>query len=83
MSDQERPALPYEALRAAVADDEHARTQLDELHAHVAGDAPDPARIATHVDALRGVRDAEAYLLNWWDDPRTQGWIKSLGDAGL
>jgi hypothetical protein len=83
MTDQERPALPYDALSAAVADDERARTELDALRTHVHGDAPDPERIAGHVDALRGVKDAEAHLLNWWDDPRTQRWFKALGDAGL
>ncbi len=86
MNDQERPTLPplpYDDLRSAVGDDPDARAELDALHAHLATGAPDPERIASHVDALRGVHDAEARIANWWDDPVTQRWIKAIGDAGL
>jgi hypothetical protein len=86
MNDEGRPAaprLPYDELRDAVGADPAAQAELDALHAHLGDDAPDPGRIAGHVDALRGVRDAEARIANWWDDPVTQRWIKALGDAGL
>jgi hypothetical protein len=86
MNDDGRPAkppLPYDELRHAIGDDAAARTELDALHAHLAEANPDPTRIAGHVDALRGVRDAEARLVNWWDDPVTQRWLKALGDTGL
>jgi hypothetical protein len=85
MNDDGRPAspLPYDELRSAIGDDETARRELDALHAHLGEPHPDPARIVQHVDALRGVHDAEARVANWWDDPLTQRWIKALGDAGL
>jgi len=85
MNDERRPVtpLPYDELRTSIGDDPAARDQLDALHAHLAEPNPDPKRIAGHVDALRGVHDAEARLANWWDDPGTQSWLKSLGDAGL
>jgi hypothetical protein len=86
MNDDGRPAtpmLPYDDLRSAIGDDPSARAELDALHAHVTGPNPDPQRITGHIDALRGVRDAEARLANWWDDPATQRWFKALGDTGL
>jgi hypothetical protein len=86
MNDDGRPAkpqLPYDKISSAIGADDAARAELDALNAYLAEAAPDPARIAQHVDALRGVRDAEAHVVIWWDDPVTQGWFKSLGDAGL
>jgi hypothetical protein len=86
MNDPNRPGaplLPYDELRHAVGDDPSAQGELDALHAHLAASEPDPARIRGHVDALRGVRDAEARIANWWDDPVTQRWIKAISDAGL
>jgi hypothetical protein len=86
MTDENRPAtpmLPYDELRSAIGDDPTARNELDALHAHLQEDRPDPARVERHVDALRGVRDAEARIANWWDDPAVQRWIKALSDTGL
>jgi len=86
MNDDGRPAtpmLPYDELRGAIGDDPAARNELDALHAHLNEPNPDPAQIARHVDALRGMHDAEARVANWWDDPLTQTWFKALGDAGL
>jgi hypothetical protein len=86
MSDQSgppKPPLPYDELHAAIGDDPAARRELDDLRAHLDAPSPDPARVRGHVDALRGVRDAEARIANWWDDPATQNWIMFLTDAGL
>jgi hypothetical protein len=86
MNDDRRPTtppLPYDDLRSAIGDDPAARDRLDALRAHLDEANPDPTTIAGHVDALRGVHDAEARVANWWDDPVTQGWFKALGDAGL
>jgi hypothetical protein len=80
---QMRPELPYEDLHAAIGPDEAARAQLDALRAHLERPQPDPAAVQTHVDALRGVRDIEARIAIWWEDPKTQLWIKGLTDAGL
>jgi hypothetical protein len=86
MSDQPlppKPPLPYDELHAAIGDDPAARRELDALRANLEGSQPDPVRVRGHVDALRGVRDVEARIANWWDDPRTQNWIMVLTDAGL
>jgi hypothetical protein len=86
MDDQERPArpqLPFDELRAAVGADPAARTALEELRAHLETPAPDPEAVRRHVDALRGVRDIEARIANWWDDPETQRWVMTITDAGL
>jgi hypothetical protein len=85
MNDQEpsRPQFPYADLHAAIGDDTAARSELDALRDHLDEPTPDPARVQGHIDALRGVRDVEARIANWWDDPKTQTWIKGLTDAGL
>jgi hypothetical protein len=86
MSDQSpplRPALPYDELHAALGDDPVARNELEGLRAHLATPTPDAQQVRRHVDALRGVRDAEARIANWWDDPETQRWIMTITDAGL
>jgi hypothetical protein len=86
MNDDGRPAtpmLPYDELRSAIGDDPAARNELDALREHLNEPNPDPQRVAGHIDALRGIHDAEAHVANWWDDPVTQGWLKALGDAGL
>ena len=75
--------LPYDELSAEVGDDAAARGELDALHAHLQGDKHESARIAGHVDALRGVRDAGARIANWFDNPDTQRWFMTIADAGL
>jgi hypothetical protein len=85
MNDQgpSRPHLPYDELQANIGDDAAARAELDALREHLDHPAPDPARLQGHVDRLKGVRDVEARIANWWDDPNTQVWVKGLTDAGL
>jgi hypothetical protein len=83
MNDQGRPDFPYDDLHAAVGADPAAKGELDALHAHLNEPSPDPERIRAHVDALRGVHDAEARIANWWDDPETQRWIMTISNAGL
>jgi hypothetical protein len=86
MSDQPGPPpphLPYDELHAAIGDDPGARRELEGLRANLEGPTPDAARVQGHVDALRGVRDVEARIANWWDDPETQRWVMFVTDAGL
>jgi len=78
-----RPQLPYDELHAAIGADPAARIELDALREHLAHPTPDPARLQGHVDALRGVHDAEARIANWWDDPETQRWVMTISSAGL
>jgi hypothetical protein len=78
-----RPQLPYDELHAAIGADPAARNELDALRAQLEHATPDAARVQGHVDALRGVRDAEARIANWWDDPATQRWIMAITNAGL
>jgi hypothetical protein len=81
--ESERPHLPYDELHAEIGNDPAARAELDALREHLDHPEPDPALLRGHVDRLKGVRDAEARIANWWDDPKTQVWIKGLTDAGL
>jgi hypothetical protein len=84
MTDQDRPPqLPYDELHAALGENAAARTELEALRAHLNEPVPDAERIRGHVDALRGVHDAEARIANWWDNPETQRWIMTITNAGL
>jgi len=77
------PHPPYDQLRNELGDDPAAAHALDELQAHLHGSAPQRATVARQVDLLRSVRTIEARIANWWDDPRTQQWVKSLSDTGI
>jgi len=85
MTDDDRgiPHPPYEELRNELGDDPAAVRALDDLHAHLHGASPLQATVTSHVDLLRSVRTIEARIANWWDDPHTQQWVKSLSDTGL
>jgi hypothetical protein len=86
MNDQGQPArppFPYADVHAALGADAEARNELEALRAHLDDPTPDPAKIRGHVDALRGVADAEARIANWWDNPETQRWIMAITNAGL
>lgn len=78
-----KPNLPYDELHAAIGDDAAARSELEALRAHLDHPTPDPAQLAGHVDALRGVHGVEARIANWWDDPETQRWVMTITSAGL
>ena len=85
MNDQSReiPHPPYDELRSGLGNDPAAARALEDLHEHLHSAAPEPTTVRKHVDVLRGVRDVEARIANWWDDPATQRWIKAIGDTGL
>ncbi len=78
-----KPQLPYDELQAAIGADPAGQRELEGLRTHLDGPAPDPARVRGHVDALRGIRDVEARIANWWDDPKTQSWVMFFTDAGI
>jgi len=86
MSDPHRPSgpqLPYDELSAAIGSDPAARAELEGLRARLAERRPDATQVRRHVDALRAIRDVEARIANWWDDPETQRWIMTIDNAGL
>ena len=87
MDDPRRPSagphLPYDELHAALGDEPAARAELDALRARLGDARPDAGAVRRHVAALRGIRQIEARIANWWDDPRTQQWVKSLSDTGI
>lgn len=83
MSDPNVPHPPYERIDEALGDDAAAGAHVRELRDRLASPAPDPTRIRESVGILSRIRTIEAIVANWWDDPATQRWIKSLGDTGL
>ena len=82
MSD-DRPHLPGDDLRDALGADHPERATVDQLHAELGASAPDAAAIEAHVHRLRLIPEARAIIVGWWDDPRTQRFIASLGATGL
>ena len=85
MTDDKRdiPHPPYDDLRDELGDDPAAARALEALHDELHAPAPERASVEQHVDILRGIRTIEARIANWWDDPVTQQWVKSLSDTGL
>lgn len=75
--------LPIERLHEALPDEHPAHATIDELHAEVRASRPNARTIHAHVGSLRSLPALEAMVANWWDDPRTQRFIGSLGQIGL
>jgi hypothetical protein len=81
MSDQQRPKpapLDYADIETGLTPAQ--RADLAGLRAQVEQEFPDGERIRGHVSALR---ETEARIANWFDNPVTQRWLQSLNDAGL
>lgn len=86
MNGSERPPIPhppYDELRSDGAAHPDAYAAIDELHAELHAPEPRAGRITQSVARLRTIPVLEARIANWWDAPRTQQWLKILGDAGL
>jgi hypothetical protein len=86
MNDSDRPATPhppYDDYRSALGEHPQGHAAIDDLHAALHEDEPQPAHIAASVERLRTIPVLEARIANWWDSPRTQNWLKILSDAGL
>jgi hypothetical protein len=79
---QDPAPFPADELRAAAAHDD-ARSEVDALHAELTSGTPDPARIAGHVERLRGWDNLVGHLERWYLDPRTQLFIQDLNATGL
>ncbi len=86
MSDREEPTTPhppYDELRSALGDHPEGQAALDDLHAALHDENPQPAQVSASVQRLRTIPVLEARIANWWDAPRTQNWLMILSDAGL
>jgi hypothetical protein len=77
------PHPPYDELRSAASGDAAATSSVDALQTELHADEPDPAKVEHHASLLRSIPVLEARIANWWDDPRTQTWVKAITDAGL
>ncbi|MGA2395370.1 MAG: hypothetical protein ABSH03_18675 [Candidatus Lustribacter sp.] len=81
MSDQQRPQpapLDFAKIEGDLSPAQ--RAELAGLRAQVEQEFPNGERIRGHVSALR---ETEARIANWFDNPETQLWMQSLGNAGL
>jgi hypothetical protein len=77
------PHPPYDDLRSAAGEDAEALAALDDLRASMNAEKPDPPTIAQHVDRLRGVKDAQAHVAEWYESPAVQRWLSQLSGTGL
>ncbi|MBV9440263.1 MAG: hypothetical protein JOZ24_09755 [Candidatus Eremiobacteraeota bacterium] len=83
MTDDDVPHPPYAELRAALGGDAEGARSVDALQRELGDERPDPAEVREHASRLRAIPVIEARIANWWDDPRTQAWVKAIADAGL
>ncbi|HTZ56311.1 MAG TPA: hypothetical protein VMB20_14790 [Candidatus Acidoferrum sp.] len=75
--------FPADALREALPPSHGAHETIDRLKTELGKTAPNPAALEQHVSALRGVRELEAVIANWWDSPITQRIVLDLTQIGL
>jgi|HubBroStandDraft_4_1064222.scaffolds.fasta_scaffold00004_66 hypothetical protein len=80
---REQAALPHEDLHAALPEGHDAHATIDKLHAEVSGASPNPRAIEEHAGALRAFPELEAIVAGWWENPRTQQFIQTLGQIGV
>jgi hypothetical protein len=71
------------SLRKALPPEHEAHDTIDALGRELSAEKPSRDAIEQHVHRLRGWRELEAIVVNWWDDPRTQRIISDLGQIGL
>lgn len=76
-------ALPHDRLHEALPRGHDAHAAIDRLHQEMQSPSPDAQAIERHVGALRAIPELEAIVANWWDDPRTQRFVGTLGQIGL
>ncbi len=78
-----RPTVPLEKLHAALPKSHRAHETIDRLHAEVERSSPSRRAIEEHAGALRALPELEAIVANWWDGPKTQRFMATLGQIGL
>ena len=84
MNDRPRPPhLPYDELRAHLSEDPQASRSLDALHAATTHAQAERSHVEQHVGVLRGIAAIAPIIENWYDQPATQRWLKTLTDIGL
>jgi len=76
-------SFPGDALRGAIAPSHGARESIDRLQSELAKARPSRAALEQHVSGLRSVRELEATIANWWDNPITQRIVADLTQIGL
>jgi hypothetical protein len=80
---RQQAALPHADLHAALPEGHEAHGTIDELHAEMHKDAPNPQVIERHVGTLRVLPELEALVVNWWDSPKTQRFFAILAQIGV
>ena len=79
----DRPEVPFDALRAMAADHPEAAQALDAFHAEYHRNTPDRAALEAHADRLRGFPSIVAPFERWWLNPRVQAFVAELNATGL
>jgi hypothetical protein len=77
------PQLPYDQLRAHVEHDAKAHQSLDALRSATTQPEAERSHVERHVGILRAIPAIAATVENWYEQPATQAWLKTLSDIGL
>lgn len=75
--------FPAETLHEALPASHAAHATIDQLGAELSKAAPSSEALKQHVTSLRSVRELEAVVANWWDNPSTQRIVYDLTQIGL
>lgn len=78
-----RESFPGSELRSALPQSHPAQETISALEGELEKPMPSRASIERHVGALRGVRELEAVVANWFDSPSVQTIIADLTQIGL
>jgi hypothetical protein len=77
------PQLPYDELRAGAGDNKQAQQSVDALRSALNEHEAERSHVEQHVGVLRAVPALTALVENWYEQPSTQNWLKTLSDIGL
>ncbi|HTV73852.1 MAG TPA: hypothetical protein VME66_09125 [Candidatus Acidoferrales bacterium] len=84
MTDRPRPPqFPYDQMQSHVQDDPQASQSLDALRSATTQPEAERSHVEQHLGILRGVPAVVPILENWYEQPATQAWLKTLSDIGL
>jgi len=77
------PQLPYDQLRARLELDAPANQSLEALRSATTQPEAERSHVEQHVGILRAIPAITAIVENWYEQPATQAWLKTLSDIGL
>jgi hypothetical protein len=77
------PQFPYDEMHAHVQHDPQASQSLDALRSATTQPEAERSHVEQHLGILRRIPALTAILENWYEQPATQQWLKTISDIGL